>query len=228
MAAARPYLTRGRGDRLLDPVVPPEHLAADDERWDADHPQLGCLVGRLAQRPLDPFGFDGLEERAGVKLAGGGGDQHVVGLAQVAPGGEGLAESGEGEGDGAPGLLGEGRGAHREQRVPGPWIRPDQRRQPVDGRPPLDLGHPLGTARPVPPRVAAEALEEPAEQDRLPLRLLQPGLGEKGADPLRGQVGVGGAEVEVEGGWRSASLGVDRPTPRLQRAASRIASEIVG
>ena len=109
-----------------------------------------------------------------MQLAGGGGDQHVVGVAQVAAGGEGLAEGGEGEGDGAAGLLGEGRDPHREQRVAGPGVGPDDRRQPVGGGAALDLGDALGS-RPGPlrPGVAAEALEEAAEQDRLPLRLLQ-------------------------------------------------------
>ena len=86
---------------------------------------LGGRIRRLAQGVLDDFGLDRLEQRLGVQLAGGGGDQHVVGIGEVAPGGEGLAEAGEGEGDGAPGLLGEGRGAHREQRVAGPRLGPD-------------------------------------------------------------------------------------------------------
>src|SRR5262249_37806175 len=81
--------------------------------------------------------------------------------------------------------------------------------------------------RAVAPGVAVEALEQPAEQDRLPLGLRQAGLAEDTADPLGGQVRIGGAEVEVE----------DRPAlgaqawiaqPSTARAASRIASEIVG
>ena len=106
---------------------------------------------------FDPFGLDRLEQRPRVQLAGGGGDQHVVGLGEVAAGGEGLAEGGKGEGDGAARLLGEGRDPHREERVAGPGVGPGERRQPVGGGAPLDLGHPLGPPRLVGPGVAAEA-----------------------------------------------------------------------
>ena len=151
-----------------------------------------------------------------MQLAGGGGDHHVVGVGEVAAGGEGLAEGGEREGDRAAGLLGEGRRPHRDERVARPGLGPDHRRQPVGGGAALDLGDSLVAAGPVRPGAAAEALEEPAEQDRLPLRLLQPRLGEEPADPLGGEVRVGRAEVEVEGRLQPRSprplcLGVDRP-----------------
>ena len=48
-----------------------------------------------------------------MELAGGRGDQHVVDVRQILAAGEGLAKGGEGEGDGAAGLLGEDGGAHR-------------------------------------------------------------------------------------------------------------------
>ena len=40
--------------------------------------------------------------------------------------------------------------------------------------------------------------ERAAEQDRLPFRLRQFGVGEEPADPLGREVGIGRAEVEVE------------------------------
>ena len=125
-----------------------------------------------------------------------------------------------------PGLLGEGRDAHREQHVAGPGIGPDERRQAEVRGAALDLGDPLLPPGPVRPRFAAEALEQPTEQDRLPLRLLQLGVGEQPADPLRGQVRVGGAEVEVKGCALAAQACVAQPS--TARAASKIASEIVG
>ena len=50
---------------------------------------------------LTARGLGGFEQRLRVQLAGGAGDQHVLGVGEVAAGGEGLAEAGEGEGDGA-------------------------------------------------------------------------------------------------------------------------------
>src|SRR5680860_862839 len=215
-----------RRDCLFKPVIAPEDLVADEERGDADHTQLGGPLGRLPQGALDAFRAGRLEQRVGVQLAGRRGDQHVVVLAQVAPGGEGLAEGGEGEGDGAAGLLGEGRGPHREQRVAGPGLGPDRPRQPVGDGPPFDLGDPLLATRPVRPGVAAEVLEEPTEQDRLPLGLLQLGVGEQPADPLRGQVRVRRTEIEVKGGAGGAQAWIAQPS--TARAASKTASEIVG
>src|SRR4029078_11718162 len=104
---------------------------ADDQRGNAEDAELGGLLGRLAERALDAVRSGGLLDSPRVQLAGGGGDQDVVGLGQVAAGGERLAESGEGEGDGAAGLLGKGRRPHREQGVGGGGGGPDEGAAPV-------------------------------------------------------------------------------------------------
>jgi len=67
----------------------------------------------------------------------------------------------------------------------------------------LDLAHALLALRAVRPGIAPEAAEQPPEEDRLPLGLREPGVGEEAADPLGAEVGVGGAEVEVEGDLRA-------------------------
>ena len=74
--------------------------------------------GRLLQRAraIEPSSAP-LITRGRVHLARGGGDQHVVALAQVAPGGERLPERGERERDAAADLLRVGRGEQRPLRV---------------------------------------------------------------------------------------------------------------
>ena len=64
--------------------------------------------------------------------------------------------------------------------LPGQRLGPADRRQPVGLGAALDLAHARLALGPVRPRVAAEALEQAAEQDRLPLGLLGPGLLEHG------------------------------------------------
>ena len=82
------------------------------------------------------------------------------------------------------------------------WIGPANRLQRLRLGAALDLPHALLADIRQRPRAALEAGEQAAEQDRLPLRLRQPGVGEQAADPLGAQVGVGGAEVEIEGDVR--------------------------
>src|SRR5436305_3529149 len=216
-------------------VIAPENFIANNRRGDAFPPEAASAVGGLPQRPFHRFGFDRFQQRPRVQLAGGTGDRDVVDVAEVATGGKGLAEGGEGEGDGAPGLLGEGRRPHRHEAVVGPGFWPGDRRQPVLGGAPLDLGDPFRPLRRLCPGAAVEAPEQPAEQDRLPLRLLELGCGEEPADPLSGEVGVRGPEVVIEDNAAAAPL---RVRCRLAYAwiaqlstalaASRTASDTVG
>src|SRR3954451_12075213 len=67
-------------------------------------------------------------------------------------------------------------------------------------RTPLDLAHPVCAAGSVGPRVASEALEEPAEQDRLPLWRLSAGLGGQRVGPLACEGRGCRADVEEEDG----------------------------
>jgi hypothetical protein len=48
------------------------------------------------------LGLERFEDRVGMKLAGGGGDEDVVDVREITAGGERLPKSGEGEGDGRP------------------------------------------------------------------------------------------------------------------------------
>src|SRR5438477_5735069 len=89
----------GRVNGLLEPVVPPEDLVTDD---DARHPadvRVGRALGRLAQARLDRVALHCLQDGARVHLRRRSRYGDVVGVTEVAAGGERLAEGGEGEGD---------------------------------------------------------------------------------------------------------------------------------
>src|SRR5258705_11135222 len=59
-----------RGGGVLELVVAPEELFADDHRRHADHAQLQRALGRLAQSVLDRLALNALRDRAGVQLGG--------------------------------------------------------------------------------------------------------------------------------------------------------------
>src|SRR4051794_38048192 len=100
-------------DRLLEAVVPPEELIADGYGRDPLHAPLNRLLGPRPQSLLHGIRLDALQHGIRMELAGGRGDQDVVHVAHVTPGGEDLAEAGEGERDDLPRLLGVDRGADR-------------------------------------------------------------------------------------------------------------------
>ena len=153
---------------------PQKTSLADDHGGHAEHAEVAGAVGRLAESRLDAGGPDRRFERPRVKLRRRGGDEHVVGIAEVAARGELLAERRQRERDRAPELFREGRGSHRDQHVAGPRLGPADRRQPVGLGAALALAHPGVAVGTLPPRRAPEALEQAAEQDRLPIRRSAP------------------------------------------------------
>jgi hypothetical protein len=139
-----------------------------------------------------------------VKLARGGCEQHVVGNAEVTACGERLPEGGKRKRGPAAQLGHIGSRPHREQSVARPRVGPAQRREPAFGGTPLDFRDPGGALLPLSPRAPAEALEQPAEQNRLPDRRLREQL----VNTLGGKVGVRRAEIEKE--FRFLGYGVSR------------------
>ncbi len=131
-----------------------------------------------------------------MHLAGGRGDQHVVGHIEVASPGERLAESRLREGDDAADRLRVSRGPHREGAVEGEGVGPAQRLQPELCRTPLDL-----EAKDLLVIAAAKRLEglrggQLPREHRLPLG----GDGHRLQHTLRRQIGERRGEVEIERG----------------------------
>ena len=220
----RPYSSlRTPSDRLLELVVPPEEPLADGDRGNPLDPPLDRLVGRRPKLVLHRLRLDSLQHRVRVELARGGRDQHVVHVAHVPAGREHLAEAGEREGDDPAGLLGVDRGADRVEGVvlDRPALRVDDLGQSPLVRPALDLGEVGAAVLLERPGTRAGRLQDVAEGDRLPLGLLDPGLGEEAADPLGRQVRVRRVEVVVEdralGSRRLTGQGSAFPRPCSRR-----------
>ncbi len=140
----------------------------------------------------------GARHRGRVHLAGGGGDQHEVGVRERVPARERLAERRLGEGDGAPDRGGVGGHAHRQRAVEGERLGPAQRLQAQRECAALDLlAEDVLLLAAAKGREALRAGELPRE-DRPPLdragrvrEHLQQALGH--------EVGHGAGEIEVEG-----------------------------
>src|SRR4051794_20944198 len=180
----------GGGDGVLEAIVAPEDLLAHPYARDAGYTEVAGSVGGLPQCVLHRPRLHRLGQGIGVQLTARSGDQDVVEVREVTARGECLAERCERVRDGPPRLLCEDRRPHCRQHVSGPGLRPADRGQAVGGRSPLAFAHPLVPARALSPGGPPEAGEEAAQKHRLPLRLLDLGLGEQAADPLRREVGV--------------------------------------
>ena len=103
-----------------------------DDRRDVEHAGGGRRRAVASLQPLGDRAEPGaLDQRGRVHLARGGGDQHVVALAEVAPARERLPERGQRERHAAADLLRVGRGQQRPLRVGrervGPADRPAAR-----------------------------------------------------------------------------------------------------
>jgi len=132
---------RRRRDRLLEPVVAPEHLVAGGDGRDAEDAAIAGAVGLLAQPRLDGGARGRLGDRVRVQLAGGGGDRDVVGIGQVATARKRLPERGERERDRPADRLRVRRYPHRMQCVRGEGIGPANRLQRLRLGAALDLPH---------------------------------------------------------------------------------------
>src|SRR5918996_38021 len=184
-----------RGGSILQAVIAPEQLIADQQRWNTAYAALVRLACGLAQPVLGRLHFDALQHGGRMQLTGGCGDQHVVDIRKIPAGRERLPKRRQRVSDGAAGLLREDRGAHRPERVVRPAIRPLDRHQLVLCRPALDLRHAFLALIGRPPRPSARLLPDPPEEDRLP----DGDDWEDVLDPLGGEIGVRGAHVVVKG-----------------------------
>src|SRR5829696_7916591 len=188
-------LRRGQGGSgLLKAIISIEQPVPEGDGGNAANAALVGLLSGGSELVLHRLGLDRLEHRVWVELAGGRGDEDVVDVREILTAGEGLAECGEGEGDGAAYRRREGGGAHGLECVRRPVVGPTDRHEPVRGGAPLDLGHAgLALARDR-PGLSAALLPDAAEKDRLPDRDHRKHL----VNALGGEVGVWGTEVEIE------------------------------
>ena len=213
---------RGR----LELAVAVEDAVADPDGGDLEHARGAGGVGRLLEAAADRVAAGALLDRRRVHLAGGGGEHHGVGVAEVAARRVGLAERGERERHGAADLLREGGDQHRPLGVGRERVGPAQRLDPGEHGAALDVlavGVDLGGAAERPELARAQA----GEPHRLPLRH---GAEHAGA-ALGRQVGLGRGQVVVEDRLLGVAPAITQPwisQPSAARAASMTASDSVG
>jgi hypothetical protein len=129
-----------------------------------------------------------------VELARGRGDQNVVDVGEIPAAGEGLAERGERERDGAADGLSERGDPHGVERVVGPTLGPPDRHEPVVVRTPLNLEDALFALVRRRPRPTTGLLPNATEQDGLPNRNLR----KHPLKPLSREIRIRRPKIEVK------------------------------